>query len=403
MELIKKFPTFKHAKITHESTPDEIRAEIDRLNVLKNIKHDVEQAIKIFINSIYGAMANKYFVGYNVNVAEATTLQAQEINKFAARQVNAYGRRLWHKDKDLHAHLGVTDVNPIEEDMLVYGDTDSCYFSFKAMYDSCNYDGSAKEFILAVYEFRLKNFIDRQFDIFAKKRNTENYQKFELEAIIERAIFVEKKKYVYTPVWKEPGINIEPYSKISAKGLEMVRTTTPKIVRDKLYEICEWLLRRGRDYDHAEFIHYISEFKKVYQQKASSIDKIDEVVKGSSISDYEKYIVNDIDELIFSEKCPIYVRAAGIYNHHIRREGLDDRYKFIKSGDKIKYYYTKIMRPGQSEVFGYLPGTFPYEIAPAIDINKMFEKDVISPINSILLSMNYPMLTSNLILTETLY
>jgi DNA polymerase elongation subunit (family B) len=69
---------------------EEIIAEINRLTTLMNLKKNEEQAIKIFINSVYGATASPYFVGYNVRVAEAITLQGQEMIKYVTKIINRY-------------------------------------------------------------------------------------------------------------------------------------------------------------------------------------------------------------------------------------------------------------------------------------------------------------------------
>ena len=109
-----------------ESSNEEILLEIARLNDLMNLKKNEEQAIKIFINSVYGATASPYFVGYNVKVAEAITLQGQEIRAFAAKIFNRYFMEFWHRDKELHKNLGLTKVNRVTQEVSVYGDTDSC-------------------------------------------------------------------------------------------------------------------------------------------------------------------------------------------------------------------------------------------------------------------------------------
>jgi len=99
---------YKHCQIDPKNASrDEILAEIARLNSLMNEKGNEEQAIKIFINSIYGATASPYFVGYNVRVAEAITLQGQDIIKFVSKTVNRYFHEFWHRDTELHKKLGI--------------------------------------------------------------------------------------------------------------------------------------------------------------------------------------------------------------------------------------------------------------------------------------------------------
>lgn len=104
---------------------EDIKAEIERLTSLMNIKKNEEQAIKIFINSCYGATASAYFVGFNIKVAEAITLQGQELIKFVQSIMNRYFLEFWYRDKELHQKLGLTRVERVMNDVSVYGDTDS--------------------------------------------------------------------------------------------------------------------------------------------------------------------------------------------------------------------------------------------------------------------------------------
>ena len=104
----------KYCKIDpSNASRDEIAAEINRLTLLMNLKKNEEQAIKIFINSIYGATASPYFVGYNVRVAEAITLQGQEVRDYGSKIFNRYFTEFWHRDKELHNILGITRVEQI--------------------------------------------------------------------------------------------------------------------------------------------------------------------------------------------------------------------------------------------------------------------------------------------------
>lgn len=107
-------------------------------------------AIKTFINSVYGATASAYFVGYNKDVAEAITLQGQHLNHFSERSVNDYFKGPFQADTELHKKLGIktedtkkitisggkiTPTKPLEgpefgylndnDSLVIAGDTDS--------------------------------------------------------------------------------------------------------------------------------------------------------------------------------------------------------------------------------------------------------------------------------------
>lgn len=103
--------------------------ELDQL--LKNMQkkssdyYNEEQAVKLTLNSIYGALGNQYFALFNTDVAESVTLQGQDIWKFAEKIVNRYFNDMWHIDTELHEKMGVSNVRKLSRDFVLYGDTDS--------------------------------------------------------------------------------------------------------------------------------------------------------------------------------------------------------------------------------------------------------------------------------------
>lgn len=108
------------------ATIPEIEAEIERLERVREEYFNTEQSIKIFINSCYGACASPFYECYNINVAEATTLQGQDMIKFTNDVLDDYFLNEWHLDTELHAKLGLTKVVPITASTtVVYNDTDS--------------------------------------------------------------------------------------------------------------------------------------------------------------------------------------------------------------------------------------------------------------------------------------
>lgn len=90
-----------------------------------------EQAIKLSINSIYGAFANEYFHFYNIAIAETVTLQGQDAIKFTEKMVEKYFSEYFHKDRSLLTVLGVPidkEISPIKGKIWGYTDTDSISF-----------------------------------------------------------------------------------------------------------------------------------------------------------------------------------------------------------------------------------------------------------------------------------
>jgi hypothetical protein len=389
---------FKFANISSNPTVEEIDIEINRLKKLKNDFNNIQMAVKIFINSIYGACASVYFVCYNSDLAEAITLQGQDIIKYSASVLNKYFKEYWHKDTELHQKLGITNPQQIRGDVIVYGDTDSVYCSFEEIVKSSQIDGSVASFILKLNEERLTPYLIRAFDHYSKKWNTENIQDFELETISSAAILLQKKKYVLDIAWEAPNKFYKESEKIKAKGVEIVQSSTPPLARKYIKELLKEFFKHKKDLSLKEFAGKLKELKILFQ--ASDIDNI---AFGSSVGDYEKGILNDTSSFEINAHCPMHVRAAGYYNFILNNnKKLKKKYSLIKSGDKVKYYYA-LDEKQQSTVFAYLPGSFPIEVAPNVDYETQFQKSFIDPLNRFLDAMGYPELSANLIVSKQLF
>src|SRR6056297_705702 len=98
----------------HTCSIEELDKEIVKLKSLKEEYFNREQAIKIFINSVYGGVGSPWFEGYNAALAEAVTLQGQDMIKYANDFFDDYFLNIWHKDKELHKALGLTYVNKLQ-------------------------------------------------------------------------------------------------------------------------------------------------------------------------------------------------------------------------------------------------------------------------------------------------
>jgi len=388
----------KISTITPETaTREEILAEINRLTQLKNEKSNEEQAIKIFINSIYGASASPYFVGYNIRVAEAITLQGQEMIQFVSKVVNRYFNEFWHTDKELHAKLGLTRVEKVLDEVVIYGDTDSAYVSFEHVVAGCDWAHDPIDLILQVYEQRLEHYLDKAFANFAERCGTTNIQQLEMETISYAGMFLRKKKYVLDKAWKAPGVKYAPQSKIDAKGVEIAKGSSPAFVRKKIKEMLMILFRDGKKMNMKEFVGLLKQEKQTFM-----VDNIENISTSSSVGDYEKAISNDRDKFVINDHCPMHVRAAGYHNFMLNQSKWKNKYQLIKSGDKIYYFYAKAGR-GEEDVFAFLPGNYPVEFAPQVDYDKQFAKVFIDPLNRFITCIGLSPISPELIVKTQLF
>jgi hypothetical protein len=374
----------------------EIEDKIVKLTALKNEYKNEEQAVKLTMNSIYGAIGNSYFVCFNPDVAEAVTLQGQDLIKYAEKIINKYFHEHWHLDTELHEKLGLTQVKRVTNPLVAYIDTDSNYVTFQEVVDSCDYQGDAKDLIIKVNEYRLNDYLRKCFDIYSKKWGTENYQDFELETLAINAIFLGKKKYVANLVY-DSGLHMEPLSQLKFTGVEMIKGGTPPFVREKLVYLTKHIFNKGRAFDIREFVKELKSIKKEFK-----LQEPQNISASINVNSYDK-ILNDTTAFEVAKACPIHVRASGYHNYLLNNSQYKTKYSLIRAGDKINLYFVKTKNLNDSNIFGYPQGTFPYEFAPPLDYDEQFTKTILDPINRFIEVMGYNQISPNLFMVNALF
>lgn len=375
-----------------------LKEKIERLTSLKNELKNEEQAIKLTMNSIYGAIGNSWFVCFNPEVAEAVTLQGQDLIKHSEKILHKYFHDFWHKDKELHDKLGLTNVKKIHKPMVVYGDTDSNYVTFQEVVASCEgWKGSDKDLILSINENRLVGYLKKCFDIYAEKWGTDNYQDFEMETLSINGIFLGKKKYVTNIVYSD-GVHSEPLTSIKTTGVEMVKGGTPSFVREKLIYLTKFIFSKGGSFELREFVQELKKIKTDF--KAQEPENISVAV---NLNNYEKFVLNDTTALEVAKGCPIHVRASAYHNYLLNSTKYKDKYPLIGSGEKVRFYFVKVKNAGDNNVFAYSQGTHPYEFAPPIDFDQQFTKTILDPINRFIEVMGHNPISPNLFTINTLF
>ena len=129
----------------------------------------------------------------------------------------------------------------------------------------------------------------------------------------------------------------------------------------------------------------------------------EDICKSVQISDYDKFILDDKNNFVFGEHCPIHVKAAGIYNYILnnpKNKKYKLKYETIKTRDKVKFYKTT---DPNYPVFGFTPGKYPLEFALPIDYNQQFEDLVLTPLNRIIEILGYQPFTSDLCYVSSLF
>jgi len=335
----------------------------DEYKILINLiskYHNEQMAFKIAMNSMYGCIGNVYCRYFELENARAITLTGQYIIKNVGEGLN----------KDLSALFNIDGV-----DWVFYVDTDSCYISLKPMVDKFypNVDDDKLVSIIdKIAKQKITPLINKQcIDLQSYTNAYRNTISFKQEGISKNGVWVSKKRYFLNVLDNEGVRYASP--KLKVMGLEVVKSSTPGIVREKLKK-CLSLILDNREDELQEFIlNFEEEFKTL---------PVEDIAFPRGVNGIEKY--SDSHEGYISG-CPIHTKGSIIYNKKLKEMKLDNLYPIVGEGDKIKYTYLKIPNPIHDTVIAF-PTELPKEfnIQKYVDYEKQFEKTFLEPVIAIL-------------------
>lgn len=249
---------------------------------------------------------------------------------------------------------------------------------------------SETDFIQGVDKFKYAQYFKDRLDYHASKYGVENKEDFELERISESIVNIAKKKYIQHIV-HEDGIDYDRLNYIFPKGVELVRSSTPAFAREKIVHIVKYLFSHPDTFNIKDLLKIVKNLRKEFE-----LANIDDICMQSSVSNYNAKVLNDKTlPLQFVRGAHFAVKSAAHYNYLLSTNNdYQQKYEYIKSGTKIKYYVCK--DTSVTGMFAYIRGSFPIEFAPEIDYDSQFEKSILSPINSIIEPLGMPQITKRL-------
>ena len=399
-------------------TKEELLQAIEACQDAENEYHDQEQACKIFLNSCYGALANQFYQCSNLDIAESITLQGQDLIKFSSNAVDYYFKELWHKDTEVHGKIAaamkekfpsfdtvrfLADAQKpvVFDSLIIYNDTDSAYATLQPIQESCSIPLEMQtDFDVNICKYILEDYMDLRLNEYAKKYNCkENLEKFELEKISRTVLMIAKKKYCMDICWLEGNIFLPSLHKLVIKGIEMIQGSTPEWCRNEMKEFLKFMLGKVNQGETVQYEEIIQKLKQMKQRFA--LQNPNEISKTFKLSDYEKFILEDKKEILYTDAvCPIHVRGAALYNHMLYNDAKKYRskYSIAKKGDKVKFYYIN-----SDDVFSFIPNEYPIEFAPKVDIDTQFEKILLEPLNRIIEAIGYPKVSASLTYSSGLW
>ena len=271
---------------------------------------------KINLNSLYGAILNPGCRFFDKRIGQSTTLTGRAI----AYHMDAYVNECITGKYD---HVG---------EAIIYGDTDSVYFSAWPVLSKEVKEGRmewSKEMCVQLYD-SIADQVNDSFPGFMERafhcpREMGSIIKGGRELVAGRSLFITKKRYavnIYDKEGKRKDVDGKTGS-IKAMGLDLKRSDTPKVIQDFLWDLLERVLN-GSQRD--EIIEIIRKFKYEFTERPGW-------EKGSpkrvnNLTQYQKK-----EEREGRANMPGHVRAAMNWNN-MRRMNSDNYSLQIVDGMK---------------------------------------------------------------------
>jgi DNA polymerase elongation subunit (family B) len=318
-----------------------------------------QMAIKIMMNSLYGAMANRWFRYYDPRCAEAITLSGQLSIRWAEKAVNDYMNKV----------LSTKDV-----DYVIAIDTDSVYMNFGSLVEKMGMTDRDKitKVIDQIVEEKFIPLIEDSYNDLAYYMDAyENKMVMGREVIADAGIWTAKKRYILNVLNSEGVQYAKP--KLKIMGIEAVKSSTPASCRDALKGLFNILIGGTEDNTQKAIAIFNTHFVTLPPQ---------DIAFPRGVSDIGKWRHPDT---IYMKGTPIHVRGALLYNALLKELDLERKYTPIKDGEKIKFLYLNPKNPIKENVIAfpdYLPEEF--DLHKYVDHKLMFEKAFMNPVNPIL-------------------
>jgi DNA polymerase elongation subunit (family B) len=313
-----------------------------------------QMAIKILMNSLYGALGNQYFKYFDLRLAEGVTLSGQLAIQWAEKAMN----------------MAMNQILKTDADYVIAIDTDSLYVNFGPLVGLLK-PKNPVQFLDKICKDHFEPALAKAYaQLFKNMNGHKNRMEMGREVIADRGIWTAKKRYILN-VHNNEGVQYaEP--KLKIMGIEAIKSSTPEVVRDKFKEVFKIILS-GTE---AETQKYIADFRQQFNNLPP-----EQVSFPRSISN----ITDWMERGSYKKGTPIHVRGAILYNKYLKQHKLTKKYESVVNGDRLKFTYLKVPNPIQENVIAY-PDVLPeeFKLHRYVDYDLQFEKTFIEPLNFIL-------------------
>jgi DNA polymerase elongation subunit (family B) len=271
---------------------------------------------KINLNSLYGAILNPGCRFFDNRIGQSTTLTGRAIARHMASKVN----EIITGEAD---HVGRA---------IIYGDTDSCYFSAYSTLKKDIEKGHIpwnRESVVELYdtigETVNGTFVKFMQDAFHCPKTRGDVIKAGREIVASKGLFITKKRYAVLYYDKEgKRADVDGPGKIKAMGLDLKRSDTPVVIQDFLSAV---LTRVLNGETKESVLEYITDFRTEFKTRPGW--EKGSPKRANNITDYR-----DKEKKAGKTNMPGHVRAS--LNWNTLKRMMDDKYSMnIVDGAKV--------------------------------------------------------------------
>ena len=271
---------------------------------------------KINLNSLYGAILNPGCRFFDNRIGQSTTLTGRAVARHMAAKVN----EIITGEAD---HVGKA---------IIYGDTDSCYFSAYATLKKDIERGQipwSRESVIELYdtigETVNGTFVKFMQDAFHCPKTRGEVIKAGRELVASKGLFITKKRYAVLYYDKEgKRSDLDGPGKIKAMGLDLKRSDTPVVIQDFLTAVLTKVLN-GETKE--SILTYITDFRTEFKTRPGW--EKGSPKRANNITDYREK-----ERKAGKTNMPGHVRAS--LNWNTLKRMMDDKYSMnIVDGAKV--------------------------------------------------------------------
>lgn len=406
----------KYSKLADQAKRDGDIIKYEEYQKLAEYYDMLQGVRKVLLNSTYGALLNAYMRFGDPRLGASTTYTGRQISTHMINTIssiltsddnyNKIQKRIVETKKNKRTgevEIIVENEYTIElngTSGIVYGDTDSCYFTMEGLVNNIDESIELANGIADYVNSTFDNFMKTSFNC---QDDYLGLIKVAREIVAHSGIFQAKKKYMLALADKEgKRVNQGDDDELKTMGSDIKLSSTPDIIKEFLKKIVMSILY---DVPKEDINQMVIDFRNSLHCN-NSINPLD-IATIMNVKELDEYQMKwELIEHTGKGKVtiPAHVRAAINFNHFIKKNQFHFEQELI-SGNKVKvvwlkenpYNFNAIAFSSDEERF---PEWFKQYFEPDIDL--LEQKLVDQKLDNIFVALNWMVPTQQSMLMSSL-